>query len=290
MVERTRNLGRRYEGLTGVPLLEALAEGDETPTLEAFWRYGNPQVVADVVGPMLTSGSQHLSGLVLDEVITPQLGPPATEAILRAISTHQPVLTKDDAQRLEGRLHEENLLHPQYEPGRPTLLAWLLAQTGVVGDEAAVDVVAGRIHGSEDGNVREAAYARCRVNMTVLDAAAKAVNEALDAAPGHQTWQLAGVEFMEEACRDLPTTPPSVEPLVRRLVDAAPNCCPTPQLPETLHRLVLDSALDEVEVVLEQELSDAPGVHALLELIPRITPAVRRTRAWATAARTQTPL
>ena len=290
MVKRTRKLGGRYNGLTGGPLLAALAEGDETPTLEAFWRYANPEVAADVVGPMLASGSQHLSRLVLDEIITPHLGPPAPEAILSAIGMHQPVLASDDAQHLAEWLHDENLLEPQYEPRRPTLLGWLLAQPGAIGDEAAVDVIARRIHGFEHGNVQEAAHARCRANMEVLDAAAKVVSEAFDAEPSHQTWQFAGVEFMEGACRDVPTTPPSVQPLVRELLEGGPSYCPTPQLPKTLQRLVLDSALDDVEAILEHELTDTAGAHALLGLIPQITPAARRTRAWTTAARTQAPL
>ncbi len=290
VAKRTRALDARYDGLTGVPLLDALAEGEETPTLEAFWRYGNPQAAADVAGPMLASGSAHLYAMVLDEIITPLLDPPAPQAILNAISTHQPALAKEDAERLAERLREENPLDPRYEPGRPTLLAWLLAQPGVVGDEAGIDVIAGRIVGSEDGNVREAAYARCRADMKVLKAAAEAVTEAFDAAPGDQTWQLAGVEFTEKGCRELDTAPPVLAPLVRRLIETAPSWCPTPQLPETLRRLVLDSALDDVEAILEQELSDTPGARALLDLIPHITPAGRRTRDWAAAARRQISL
>ena len=132
-------------------------------------------------------------------------------------------------------------------------------------------------------------HAAARDMAKVLKAAAEAVTEAFDAAPGDQTWQLAGVEFTEQGRRRTHTAPPVLAPLVRRLIETAPSWCPTPQLPETLRRLALDSALDDVEAILEQELSDTPGARALLDLIPHITPAGRRTRHWAAAARRQDP-
>ena len=108
----------------------------------------------------------------------------------------------------------------------------------VVGDDATVDVIAHRIQGSEDANVREAAFARCRASMNVLDAAADAVSEAFDAAPSHQTWQLTGVEFIAGGVPRPFDDASFLRPLVRGLVEAgAPSCCPAPELPEPLRRL-----------------------------------------------------
>ena len=123
VAKRTRALDARYDGLTGVPLLDALAEGEETPTLEGIPALtGNPGR-RRLLGRCSPACSAHLYAMVLDEIITPLLDLPAPQAILNAISTHQPALAKEDAERLAERLREENPLDPRYEPGRPTPLA-----------------------------------------------------------------------------------------------------------------------------------------------------------------------
>ncbi len=278
-----------YDGLEGGGLLQALSEHGEHAVLEAFWRYGNAEVAADAASPMVATGNRHLLSLMLDEILGPELGLPAPQAIVNAIDQHQPALAKADAERLAARLQDGTPLHAHFEPARPSLLAWLVAQPGKVGDEAALEVIAGRAAGSEHGNVRQAAYARCRGNARLLSEAAAAVADAFEQAPSPQGWQQTA-EFVEQACGDEKTTPDPVRPIVRRLVETAPNYFPSTRFGETLGRLAVDSAVEMIEHHLSQNLADSQGGRAVLELLPEIAPAQRRATLWATAARTQQAL
>src|SRR6266545_352879 len=278
-----KTLGAMYDGLEGGGLLQALSEHGEHAVLEAFWRYGNAEVAADAASPMVATGNRHLLSLMLDEILGPELGLPAPQAIVNAIDQHQPALAKADAERLAARLQDGTPLHAHFEPARPSLLAWLVAQPGKVGDEAALEVIAGRAAGSEHGNVRQAAYARCRGNARLLSEAAAAVADAFEQAPSPQGWQQTA-EFVEQACGDEKTTPDPVRPIVRRLVETAPNYFPSTRFGETLGRLAVDSAVEMIEHHLSQNLADSQGGRAVLELLPEIAPAQRRATLWATAA------
>lgn len=286
---RIKKLGATYDSLEGGGFLQALSEHGENAVLEAFWRYGNAEVAADAASPMVATGDQHLLSLVLDEILGPGLGPPAPQAIVNAIDEHQPALAKADAERLAARLEDSTPLHAYFEPARPSLLAWLVAQPGKVGDEAALEVIAGRAAGSEHGNVRRAAYARCRGNARLLSEAAAAVVDAFEQAPSPQAWQQTA-EFVEYACEDERTTFEPVRPIVQILVKTAPTYFASQIFAETLGRLAVDSALDPLELQLSENMTDTPGARAVLALLPDVTPALRRATLWATAARAQQTL
>jgi hypothetical protein len=290
-VARTRStkLGKSYDGLGGPALLTALAEHGETGVLEAFWRYRNAQVAAEAAPAIFASGDTYLLSLVVDEILSPELAPPLPQAVANAVSGHEPELAKADADRLAERLQDGNPLHAWYEPSRPALLAWVVLQPGKVGEEAALEVIARRSTGSEHGNVRQAAYARCRESKSLLTAAAEAVAEELERAPNYQTWQQAA-EFVEQASRDESTTPAAVVPIVQKLIETAPNYPQNQPFGETLRRLAVGSALDAVEAHVSRSLADSPGARAILALLPEVTSATRRATLWAVAARAQQQL
>lgn len=281
-----KRLAPAYASLDGAHLLKALGEHRETAVLEAFWRYYDADLAASAAEPIVASGDETLLGLVLDEILDPGLDGPAPQAIVQAIDRDRPALATADAERLAERLLDATGLHPSYEPARPSLLAWLVAQPGKLGDEAALEVITRRPAGSEQGSVQQAAYARCRGNSRLLSDAAAVVADEFERAPSLQTWQQAA-EFVEEACRKDKTTPEAVRPIVQRLLEMAPHYLGSARFADTLHRHALESAFETIEHVVSQDMADSHGARAMIELLPEITPALLRARVWAGAARAQ---
>jgi hypothetical protein len=252
-------------------------------------RYGNAQVAADAVPATFASGDKRLLGLVLDEILSPSLDPPAPEVILRTIDEYTCALATRDGQRLAERLADGTALDGRYEAGRPTLLAWLISQPGKIGEDAALSVVAGEIAGSENANVRQASYARCQLSRTLLTHASTIINDSLQRAERPETWQ-HGSEFVEQACRDEQSAPTPVRPIVQRLVATATSFCSSPQFADTFRHLASDCAVDEIQSSLSTNMADLPGARAILGLLPELRPASRRAEFWATAVRTQQAL
>jgi hypothetical protein len=288
-VAGSRRLGKAYDGLSGPDLLQALAESGEAAVLEAFWRLGNVEVMAQTAGPLCLTGDPHLLGLILDEVESPHHERRAVHsAIVEAIDHHRPQLQKSDAERLAGLLREGSL-SPQFHHTRPNLLAWLVSQPGKAGGSAALDVIAGEIEGFEHPNVRTAAYLRCRESDTLLASAAPVVAERFEQLELRQAWPQVA-EFIEYTSRDEANTPAAVRPLVDRLVETAPEAGASASFSNTLRRLALDSALDTVERALAEQLTDSPGSQAIASLLPDVSPAQRRAKLWALAFRHQPAL
>jgi hypothetical protein len=286
---RDKRLGSKFAGLTGRRLLDALGQAGETATLEAFWQYQSVQVTAEVVGPMVASRDKHLLRLVIDEVVSPKLDQTTARSIVSAIDEHRPALTPADGKRLAEYLQTEDSLNQFYEPYRASLLAWLAAQPGALGEKAALDVIARRVTGSDQGQAREAAYARCAGSATLLRKAAETMLEELDAGLNQQVWQHAA-EFVDQACRDATTTPGPMRPIIERLVDTAPSHFQNQRFSPTLHRFAAESATGVIESKAGQRLADNAGARALLALLPDVPTASERAKLWATAAEVQEAL
>lgn len=291
MAARTNTaLGKAYEGLQGAALIDELARHGETRILETLWRCQNAEVAADAAPAMIATGDQHLLTLLVDEILAPRFADTTvSQQIAKAVAEHQPRIAAADTQRLGDRLLDPAPLPANYQSVRATLLGWVIAQPSHLGFDLALRVITRGAPASDQPEARQAAYAACRADRKLLDAAAEAVSSELDETPHHQGW-LQAVEFLEGACPDEQTTPESARPLVRRLVEiAAPQHQPV-VFPETLRRLALDSALDTIQTLLGESLTSYPGACEIVRLLPEVTPATRRAQLWAVAVRHQNQL
>ncbi len=270
-------------------LVKELGERAETTVLEALWRYHHTAVAADAAPAIIKCADARLLGLVLDEILSPSLEPPVPQAIANALTEHRPQLAKADAERLIERLLDQTPLHPHYEPARPSLEMWALEQAGKLGEDFAIDVMARRTPKSEHGVVRDSAYLRCRASARVLDEAAQLVAADLERSPSVATWQQAA-DFIEQACRNTPAAPPSVAPILDKLIERAPQYSPQDTFGPELRRLAVTAAIDPMEKALARDLGDTPGGRAIVRAVPEVRSASRRARLFALIARSQPAL
>ncbi len=278
-----------YEGLAGASLIHEFGRLGESVILEAFWRYRNAAVAADVAPAIILSGDTYLLGLVLDEILSPSLGAPLPQAIANALNERRPQLAGAEAARLIERLLDRTSLHHDYEPARSALEMWALEQAGELGENFAIAVISRQTPMSGHGNVRDSAYLRCQASARVLNEAAQIVAAALERSPSATTWQQAA-DFIEQACRNTTGSPAAVVLMIKKLIDFAPQCSPQDTFGPELRRLAASVTIDELEKVVDRESSESPGGRAIVRTVPEVRSPARRARLFAMIVRSQPAL
>lgn len=280
-------LGSDYADLSGDALLDKLSESGEVATLEAFWRYGDPRVSATAIAPILRTEAPHLLEMVVEQVFAPSLPEPFPSHLTAALDKHRPQLPPSLADRLSERLRDpEPLSNPQMEGSRHLFEMWILNQDGKIGEDFAIGVVSGRTPRAGTDSVRHSAFRRCRAGGRILAEAGTIVAKSLEDAPSATTWESAA-EFVEGTCQEASVAPGPVIPVIERLLELAPQHCPTESFAEHLARLATQLGVSLVEEWLRQPLPNAPGSRALLRLLPGFRRAAERSALFAQAVRTQ---
>lgn len=274
-------LGPTYDGLSGRALLEKLADGHEFSVLQAFWRYGDPEVAADAVGPILATGAPHLLEPIVGEVLQVSLGEPFPSRLIVELTERRPQLGSKLGARLSKRLlDEEPFPNAEYENGRHLLELWVLGQDGKVGEDFAIAVIAEETPKASESTVRASAFQRCRASAAVLKESAAIVTRELEGEPSTASWN-AAAEFVEATCRNAPETPEPVVPIVTRLIELAPQYGQSDPLPPELSRLVGSIAATELEASLSERLPDTPGARALVRVVGELPRASMRASLFA---------
>jgi len=283
------NLGSSYADLSGEALLHALSEGGELRTLEAFWYYGDAAVCAATTDAILISGSDYLVDLLVGELTEPaRLGDPFPNTLVEALKNHRPQLQPATAQRLAERVcaTEEPYLEPTYESARPLLEIWLTEQEGTLGEDIAIDVIAGRTPQTADNSVREAAFARCRRDSRVLKETADAVLEVFEAEPA-AAWA-RGAELVEKGCGDEKIPPEPIVSVIKQLLHFAPGYAGDSSFTPKLTRFAAVVGVDDLESIFQEDALDrTAGADALMGVVASVEPARAHTRLFVLAVRKQ---
>lgn len=280
-------LGRPYRDLSDGALLDRLAADRRTDILEAFWRYGDPQLCAALVEPVLRAGLAPLIRLFVDEVLEPTVSGPFPRGLIEALRQHRPLLPDELTGRLAERLRDPTALpHPQFEQDRALLEIWVLGQSSDVGESFAIAVVEGQTPRAHDGAVRGAAYERCIRSPGSLVKAAKVVVAQLESSPSQDVWA-RGAELVERACGKQRLPVDALRPLVERLVALAPQLASGEEFGPGLCRLIGGPLLQCLRGALENSLPDSPGGRALIRAIRHASNPRRRAQVFAAALAAQ---
>jgi hypothetical protein len=262
-------------------LLEKLADERQFAVLQAFWCYGEAEVAAHAVGPILATGAPHLIEPIAAEVLEPSLGEPFPSSLIAELNERRPQLRSKLGARLAERLLDEApFATAQYESGRRVLELWVLGQDGKVGEDFAIAVIADETLMASDTAVRASAFQRCRASARVLEEVAATVARGLKEEPSTATWN-RGAEFVEEVCRNARDAPQPVVPIVRRLVEVAPQHGQLDPLPPELCRRIGSVAASELEAQLDERLPDTPGARALVRVVGELPRAPMRASLFA---------
>jgi len=283
----TGGLGHPYEGLSGSGLLEKLANEGRIDVLEAFWRYGDPNLCAALVDPVLRTGASRLVRLMVDDILNPTIAEPLPTRLAQALGTHRPSIEAKVAARLAERLRDATpLANPQYESPRHMLEMWVLEQDGKLADDFAIDVVAGQTPRSNLPEVRQAAYRRCTGSKRALEGASKVVLAQLEGSPSATTWQTAS-DFVESTCQSQASPPHPVVPVVEKLLELAPSTAPVENFGPKLSRFAAAASRSALERLIGQDLPNTPGAKAVLRTIADVSQPAAKSRLFALAVQRQ---
>lgn len=286
-------LGGDFEGVSGAALLERLADQGRTDIMEAFWRYGDPQVCAALVGPVLRTGPPSLLRFIVDEVLEPTVPEPFPTHLMGELRQRRPALSEELTNRLAGRLRDPAPLpNPQLEGGRDVLEVWVIGQSWPVGARFAVAVLKGETPRGEAADVHRAACRRCLSNPELLTEGARAAVGRIEASRSPESWN-RGAELVEIACQGNRIKREIVEalrPLVVELASSAPQLAQVEQFAPRLSKLIAGPLFGILGDTLASALPDTPGARALLRTIPAVIHPRRRARLFAVALAQQSHL
>lgn len=102
-------LGPDYEDLSGEALLGQLVVNSRFDILKAFWRHGEEEIAAALVGPMASSGHPPLVDLLVDEMIEAQFGEPVPSRLVTTLNENSAPATDGAVARLCQHLRQAEL-------------------------------------------------------------------------------------------------------------------------------------------------------------------------------------
>jgi len=109
---------RDFRGLSGRELIEHALGSGWTDVVEAFWRYGDPQIAAQVAECVLRDGNPVLAQLIVEEIVAPTMDEPLPTTIMGTLAEDRPGLSEQLTNPLGTRLLDEQpLVQAAYESG-----------------------------------------------------------------------------------------------------------------------------------------------------------------------------
>ncbi|MGH3042546.1 MAG: hypothetical protein ACRDNG_12560 [Gaiellaceae bacterium] len=263
------------DDLRGDALLDKLVKDGTAGILEPMWRAGEPGLASRLVGRFANSTDARLGDLLAEEVLRPRLGDPFAGELLAALSERRPKLSQSTSRELSDAFRDEQL-PPTYQ-NHSAIGMWVLEQPGSAGDTLTLEVLTGESPLASDEVVRASAVQRCRSRRTLLRSAGAHFLATLEDPVEAGEWEQAA-EFVEYACRNESEVPPSVRPIVDRLIETAPETATVSEFGDGLAHAAARTGLPVLKKALTtRELPSTSGSQALAALVDEVP--IRRERA-----------
>jgi hypothetical protein len=279
-----------YDGYSGDELLQRLVDQRDVRALKVLWRLGDPGVAARVVPRVFEVDVPELSGLVVEEIQSPQFDEPLPTTLVQALEGDRPRLSSDVAARLAERLQPDvEPLLAVYENARHLLEAWVVEQESKVGADFALAVVRGDTRMAGHAAVRDIAFRRCTRSRGLLRAAGAALVSQLRDEPSPSAWEKASVMF--QAVSETASAPGSLYDLATELLLSAPAYAPAADLPPSIKAFAVGEGSETLRaLIVGDPMQPTQGAHAVLTAIEDVGPAGDRCQLFALALEHQPQL
>lgn len=270
-----------YEGFSGDALLHRLVEQRDLRALEVLWRLGDPGVAARIAPHVLEIDVPELSGLVVEEILSPGFDEPLPTAVVQELERHRPRLSRDVATRLVERLQaEDEPLLAAYENARYLLEAWVVEQEGTVGADFALAVVRGETRMASHARVRDVAFRRCTRSRRLLGTAGAALVSELNNEPSPSAWEKASA--MVQAAAETGSPPTSLHDLATELLVSAPAHAPENDLPHSIKAFAVGDGRETLRTLIVSEpMQPTQGAQAVISAIEDVEPVRDRHQLFA---------